>query len=122
MDTRTKILSVTDACARLVGQAVTIVSGYFDVMRAAHVRDIQKIHAQTLLAVVRPHAGAILPAHARAELVAAVRMVDYVVIGDDRELDILVSSIQPAQIVHLEDADLERAGQLKQHAQRRQSS
>jgi glycerol-3-phosphate cytidylyltransferase-like family protein len=122
MDTRTKILSVTDACARLAGQPVIIVSGYFDVMRAAHVRDIQEIRAQTLLAVVRPHAGAILPARARAELVAAVRMVDYVVIGDDRELDILVSSIQPAQIVHLEDADLERAGQLKQHVQRRQSS
>jgi bifunctional ADP-heptose synthase (sugar kinase/adenylyltransferase) len=122
MDTRIKILSVTEACARLAGKAVTIVSGYFDVMRAAHVRDMQEIHAQTLLAVVRPHAGAILPAPARAELVAALRMVDYVVIGDDRELDTLVFSIQPAQIVRLEDADLERAGQLKQHAQRRQSS
>ena len=122
MDTRTKILSVTDACAHLAGRPVTIVSGYFDVMRAAHVRDMQKIRAQTLLAVVRPDARAILPALARAELVAAVRMVDYVVIGDDRELDILIASIQPAQIVHLEDADLERAGQLKQHVQRRQSS
>jgi glycerol-3-phosphate cytidylyltransferase-like family protein len=122
MDTRTKILSVTDACARLAGQPVTLVSGYFDVMRAAHVRDLQEIHAQTLVAVVRRDAAAILPARARAELVAALRMVDYVVIGEDRELDTLVSSIQPAQIVHMEDADLERAGQLKQHAQRRQFS
>lgn len=122
MDTRTKILTVEQACARLAGQPVTLVTGYFDVLRASHIRELRKLQASTLLVLVRAHADSVLPLEARAELVAALRMVDYVVTGDDRDLDILISTLRPSRIAHREDADLARASQLKQHVQYRQSS
>ena len=122
MDTRTKILTIEEACERLAGKSATLVTGYFDVLRAAHVRDLNAIEGRPLVAVVRPDADALLSLRARAELVAALRVIDYVVTADDRDLARLVSSLQPVRTAHLEDADRERAIQLKQHVQRRQSS
>jgi glycerol-3-phosphate cytidylyltransferase-like family protein len=119
MDTRTKILSAADACSLLSGRPVTLVTGYFDILRASHLRDLNRIGAQLLLAAVLPNPDAILPLRARVELAAALRMVDYVVTGEDRDLNILVSALQPVQIVRLEDAERERASHLKQHVQRR---
>jgi glycerol-3-phosphate cytidylyltransferase-like family protein len=120
MDTRTKIVS--DIGAIVSDKRVTLVTGYFDVLRAAHVEALERACRpdHTLLVAVRTLPGAILALQARAEMVAALRMVDYVVTGDDRELDSLVSSLNPAQIVRLEDEDRMRASELKQHVQRRQ--
>ena len=122
MDTRTKIVNLAEACARLAGSSPTMVTGYFDVLRAAHVRELNSIGARPLVAVVRPVAGALLSTRARAELVAALRMIDYVVTADDGDFETLLTSLQPARVVHLEDADRKRVLQLKQHVQRRQSS
>jgi len=121
MDTRSKILS--GAAALASDKPITLVTGYFDVLRAGHIQALEAVcrPGHVLLVVIRPHPNAILPLRARAELVAALRMVDYVVTADDRELETLVSSLEPAQIVRLEDADRVRASELKQHVQRRQS-
>jgi glycerol-3-phosphate cytidylyltransferase-like family protein len=120
MDTRSKIISSAALSGLVTGEAV-LVTGYFDILRASHIRALRQIQAGMLVVAVRPHPGAVLPLRARAELVAALRMVDYVVIADDREVDTLVTALRPARIVHLEDADLERARELKQHVQSRQS-
>ena len=137
MDTRSKILKAAGVFAGAVGSGapgpasdpiarsrpITLVTGYFDVLRAAHVEALEAVcrPGHALLVVLRHSPSAVLPVRARAELVAALRMVDYVVTADDGELDALISSLKPAQIVRLEDGDRVRASELKQHVQRRQS-
>jgi hypothetical protein len=118
MDTRAKILSL--AAAHAVRPAAVVVSR-FDVPRAAHLRDLEAL-PRPLLAVVLQRPDTILSVAARAELAAAYRVINYVVIADDREFEALVSALQPARVLHLEDADRRRAAELKQHVERRQSA
>ena len=120
MDTRTKIVDGA-ALPDLRAPHLALVTGYFDILRASHIEALQGVQAGRLVVVVRGNSNAVLPLRARAELVAALRMVDYVVTADDSQLDSFVCALRPAQIVHLEDADLQRATELKQHVQRRQS-
>lgn len=120
MDTRTKIVSWR-ALPRLVTEPVTLVIGYFDILRASHIRELAQLQPKRLAVAVRPDLCAVLPLDARAELVAALRMVDYVVTADDRELDTLVRALRPAEVVHLDDADRERAAELRQNVHSRQS-
>jgi bifunctional ADP-heptose synthase (sugar kinase/adenylyltransferase) len=123
MDTRSKILTLAEA-ASLAGP-LAMVTGYFDVLRAAHIRDLDRVrrreHGAKLLAVVLPAPGEILSQRARAELVAALRVIDYVVIADDAAARRLAHSLEPVEIVHLETADACRARELKEHVHRRQT-
>jgi bifunctional ADP-heptose synthase (sugar kinase/adenylyltransferase) len=64
----------------------------------------------------------LLPQRARAELVAALRMVDYVVTADDTAPDAFLASLEPAQLVRLEAVHAVRKRQLMEHVQRRQTS
>ena len=113
MDTRSKILDL-DAALRLPRGTVTLVSGYFDALRAAHVRDLGGLHPPLLVAVL-PLDGELLPQAARAEMVAALRMVDYVVIANEKELDALIEGLSPRELVRLEAADAARVRQLIEH-------
>src|SRR5262245_17102125 len=84
MDTRSKILT-EDRSAEANGRVVLVI-GTFDVLRAAHVRELGAIRERigkesTLVAAILPGGHEWFPARARAELVAAVRMIDYVVIA-----------------------------------------
>jgi bifunctional ADP-heptose synthase (sugar kinase/adenylyltransferase) len=121
MDTRSKILT-----AETAPRACTVVTGAFDVMLAADARELAGIRSRypdrPLLVVVLPLAGELLPERARAELVAALRMVDYVVIADDAAPDALLASLEPAQLVRLEEAQAIRKRQLMEHVHRRQTS
>ena len=125
MDTRSKILSLA-AAGQLPPHSLTVVTGYFDVLRAEHIRDLREARerapAQPLLAVVLPLAGEFLPQRARAELVAAVRMVDYVVITDETDAAGLIEFLKPAVLVRLDEADMRRIRQLTEHVHRRQAS
>ena len=124
MDTRNKILTPAAALALSPARPLVVVKGYFDVLRAAHTRSLDEIRrrtrAATLLAVILPLDHALLPLAARAELVAALRMVDYVLPGDAGDPGRLVASLGPAETVSLEDADMRR--QLIEHVHRRQNS
>jgi hypothetical protein len=79
LDTRTKIVS-TEEAARLAGAGATVVSGYFDPMVASHARRLAQIKRDgaPLLVLIAAPTHAILPVRARAELVASLRVVDYV--------------------------------------------
>src|ERR1035441_3301872 len=94
VDTRNKILTPAAALALTPPRPLVIVKGYFDLLRAEHVRSLDEIRrrtsAATLLAVVLPLDHSVLALAARAELVAALRMVDYVLLGDCEDLDRLV--------------------------------
>jgi bifunctional ADP-heptose synthase (sugar kinase/adenylyltransferase) len=120
MDTRNKILSA-DAAPR----GATVVTGTFDVIRAEDARELEAIRRRTggpLVAIVLPLEDALLPQRARAELVAALRMVDYVLITDDGHPDALLASLQPSQVVRLEAVHADRKRQLMEHVHRRQTS
>ena len=120
MDTRNKIVSCR-ALPDLLTDPVTLVTGYFDILRASHIRALGQLRSRRLAVAVRPDPCAVLPLRARAGVVAALRMVDYVVTADDRELETLVRALRPAEVVHLDDADRERAAALKQNVHSRQS-
>ena len=118
MDTRNKILS-----AEAAPRGCTVVTGAFDVVLAADARQLAEIRERhrdrPLLVVVLPLSEALLPQRARAELVAALRMVDYVVTADD---DALLASLEPVQLVRLEEVHAARKRQLMEHVHRRQTS
>ncbi|MCX6633004.1 MAG: hypothetical protein NTW28_35865 [Candidatus Solibacter sp.] len=121
MDTRSKILN-----AEAVPRACTVVTGAFDMVLAEDARELAGVRAshpnRPLVAVVLPLPEGLLPQRARAELVAALRMVDYVVIADDAAPDALLASLEPAQLVRLEAAQAVRKRQLMEHVHRRQTS
>jgi len=119
MDTRSKILTM-DAALRLPRGSVTLAAGYFDALRAAHTRDLAAL-PRPVLAVVFPLAGELLPQRARAEMAAALRMIDYVVIAENRDLDALVEALAPRELVRLEARDTARTQQLIEHVHRRQT-
>jgi bifunctional ADP-heptose synthase (sugar kinase/adenylyltransferase) len=120
MDTRSKILTLAEAMELRPPGA--IVSGYFDVLRAEHARELAQVHHHPLLAVVLPLAGEILSQRARAEMVAALRVVDYVVTADDSDVERLVNGLRPVEFVRLEAAHACRTRQLMEHVHRRQTS
>lgn len=123
MDTRTKILTL-EAARGLRAPSPVVVTGYFDVLRAAHARELEdarrRTAAGTLIAFVLPFDAEILPLRARAEMAAALRVIDYVVTGDERDLATLADSIHPLAVVRMEADDARRNRELVQHVHRRQ--
>jgi hypothetical protein len=121
MDTRTKILT-----AEAAPRGCTVVTGAFDPVLADDARELAEIRAShpdgPLLVVVLPLPGELLPGRARAELVAALRMVDYVVSAPDAATDALLATLEPAHLVRLEGAQAVRKRQLMDHVHRRQIS
>lgn len=79
VDTREKIIDA-DQAARIAGSGAVVVSGYFDPLVASHAERLAslKTNGAKLLVLIATPDNAILPAGARAELVASLRAVDYV--------------------------------------------
>jgi hypothetical protein len=79
LDTRTKIIDAAQA-ARIAQAGATVVSGYFDPMIASHAERLTALKREgtPLLVLVATPPDAILPALARAQLVAGLSVVDYV--------------------------------------------
>jgi glycerol-3-phosphate cytidylyltransferase-like family protein len=109
VDTRTKIVGAAEA-ERTAQAGALVVRGYFDPLLAAHAEGLAALKqpGTTLLVVIASPADPILPARARAELVAGLRVVDQVT----------EANIQ-AQIC-LEQEDAERFGRLVDHVRARQ--
>lgn len=79
MDTRDKIIGADEA-VRIAQSGATVVSGYFDPMIAASAEQLAvlKQDGTPLLVLIKDPPDAILPALARAHLVASLAVVDYV--------------------------------------------
>jgi bifunctional ADP-heptose synthase (sugar kinase/adenylyltransferase) len=126
MDTRNKIIP-PDRAAALAGElrdrgaAVRVVTGYFDVLVADHVRRLREIAngSGAVFALVLDPPQPLLSSRARAELVAALGVIDYVVPVEEQAARELLSHFHPSEIVREESADLLRASRLSQHVQRR---
>ena len=119
MDTRNKIVeaSVCRGSARLA-----VVTGYFDPLLAWHARTLEPIRARAgaLAVIVAPLPGELLSQAARATVVAALRMVDYVLIPENGDVDRLIAELRPSEIVRLEDDDFRARIQLMEHVRSRQ--
>lgn len=111
MDTREKIVDAAQA-ARIAASGAIVVSGYFDPMVASHAERLQSLKpvGGKLLVLIATPEKVILPAAARAELVAGLRAVDYV--------SELAPGLTPQ--IHLELEDADRFAALLAHVHARQ--
>ena len=84
MDTRKKIVGFEEALAIAQERPVRWVTGYFDPLLVDHARRVREFidDGRLLIAVVTNPENPLLPQRARAELVAALTGVDYVVMKD----------------------------------------
>jgi glycerol-3-phosphate cytidylyltransferase-like family protein len=98
LDTRQKIA--------LAG--ATVVTGHFDPLTAAHTRRLAELkrEGRPLVVVITSPSEPILPAAARAELVAALGIVDQVIVADE--------------VLREEQADAARASLLIERVRSRQ--
>jgi rfaE bifunctional protein nucleotidyltransferase chain/domain len=119
MDTREKILQREMLALRLAehrarGRRVVLANGCFDLLHAGHVRYLDGARRQGDVLVVavnsdssaRPLKGPgrpILPAEARARLVAALGAVSYVTVFDEPDVAALLSALRPD--VHAKGTD-----------------
>lgn len=122
VDTRSKILTLS--AAEALARPLILVTGYFDVLRAAHVIELQQARGRapsaTVLVALLTAPGELMNGRSRAELVAALRMVDYVVTASHDELDGFIQRLRPVELARLEADDLGRRKQLIEDVQRRQ--
>jgi rfaE bifunctional protein nucleotidyltransferase chain/domain len=119
MDTRKKIFT-RGALSRVLEQhrrrreTIVLANGCFDVLHAGHVRYLEGARREGNVLVVGINSDAserrlkgparpILPEQARAELVAALRAVDYVVIFDEPNVESLLTDLRPD--VHAKGTD-----------------
>jgi rfaE bifunctional protein nucleotidyltransferase chain/domain len=119
MDTREKIVSREGLHAileehRRAGRKIVFANGVFDLLHVGHVRYLQAARAEGDLLVIGINSDAstrklkgdgrpILTERARAALVAALRVVDYVVIFDELDVNSLLRELQPD--VHAKGTD-----------------
>ena len=119
MDTREKILPREHLAARIAehrarGRRVVLANGCFDLLHAGHVRYLDGARRQGDVLVVavnsdsslRPLKGPgrpILPAEARARLVAALGAVSYVTVFDEPDVSALLTALRPD--VHAKGTD-----------------
>ena len=119
MDTREKILSRQELSARVAehraqGRRVVLANGCFDLLHAGHVRYLDGARRQgdVLVVAVNSNASArplkgpgrpVLPAEARARLVAALDAVTYVTVFDEPDVSALLAALRPD--VHAKGTD-----------------
>jgi rfaE bifunctional protein nucleotidyltransferase chain/domain len=118
MDTRAKILPLTNLQQRLAEhrarERVVMANGCFDILHVGHVRYLEGARREGDVLVVcvnsdsseRQLKGAgrpVLPQDARAQLVAALGCVDYVVIFDELTVEPLLTALRPD--VHAKGTD-----------------
>lgn len=84
MDTRTKIVPAAKA-AGIAARGATVVSGHFDPLLPSHAARLEQVkrNGTPLLVLISDPESPILPARARAELVAGLAAVDYVAESGD---------------------------------------
>ena len=125
VDTRTKILTPAALAGLDPQRPLLVVTGRFDILRAEAARELAEARDRTgagsLLAVVRPLSDELAPLEARAEMAAALRVIDYVFVAPNGDWTSPVESLQPIEIMSLEEAEAQRTRQLIEHVHSRQS-
>lgn len=122
MNTREKIV----APSSLDGRRLTLVTAYFDPLLAWHAERLASLRPADgiLAALVLPLDGELLPQHARAELAAALRVIDFVLIApgsDPNPCEDFIRAVHPVQVFRLAEEDLRRRAELIAHVRSRQT-
>lgn len=124
MDSRSKILSL-EALEKLREHAgrLKVVTSYMDPLVAGNARRLDELKqpGDTLLVVITEPDHPILPAAARAELAAALAVVDCVVLAGP-DLPALLEKLQPDELIREEAADEGRRQDLIRLVHSRQES
>ncbi len=119
MDTREKILSRTELRGRVAEkrqheERIVLANGCFDLLHVGHVRYLEGASREgdVLVVAVNSDSSArrlkgagrpVIPEEARAQLVAALAAVDYVVIFDEPDVGALLAELRPH--VHAKGTD-----------------
>ena len=119
MDTRNKIVSVEQLAPKLRerksrGERVVLANGCFDVLHVGHARYLEgarregdvlvvAINSDNSVRSLKGEGRPILPAEARARLVAGLAAVNYVVVFDEADVTHLLSVLRPD--VHAKGTD-----------------
>jgi len=105
MDTRNKILTL-DALRQL-DRPLTVVATSTAVLRAGFVKELEALRTpgHALVVALLPAEPELLPVHARAEVMAGLRAVDFVVIATMEDLS-------GVKVISLEPSDRERTADL----------
>lgn len=98
----------------------TAVTGYFEILAAEDSRQLAPL-PKPIVAIVLPLEGELLSQRGRAEMAAALQVVDYVVIAESQGVDALCERLRPARIVAIEAAQARRTRQLIEHVRNRQT-
>ena len=114
MDTRAKILTPPEAAN--LPLPLRAVVGFFDPLLAAHVRRLNELASPEtkLIAVILNPQQPLLDLRARAELVAALAIIDFVV-PMEGDCDAFLRSLPTADIIHEETSDQLRTAHLIEH-------
>jgi bifunctional ADP-heptose synthase (sugar kinase/adenylyltransferase) len=127
LDTRNKILTAAQAVAAVrrlheEGRSVRLVTGRFDPVLSSHARRLEELRdgSAVLMVVVTEPRQPILAARARAELVAALAVVDYVVLPEKRRLEHLFAQLEAAHVPRQDAVDEEFTRDLIRHVHTRQ--
>jgi hypothetical protein len=130
MDTRSKILTAPSALevacrVKQEGRKLTVVTGYFEVLLAAQVLDLEAVRmgagSACLMVVLLPRAHGLLSARARAEIVAGLGMVDFVVTAGDDDLEEFLRRLPADDVISRQAADEEQTRLLMEHVHGRHS-
>jgi hypothetical protein len=98
---------------------VRVIVGYFDPIHAAQIRELRKLAPAeaTIVAAIDDPPDPLLPTSGRAELAAALGLIDYVVTDVSGAM-----AIAGAEITDIREADLKRREELARHVVRRHGS
>ncbi|MEO7190313.1 MAG: adenylyltransferase/cytidyltransferase family protein [Vicinamibacterales bacterium] len=107
-------LVVLVAADRRAGKTIAFANGCFDLLHVGHVRYLEaaRREADRLIVAINDDSSVqslkgprqpVMPDHARAELIAALRAVDYVVVFHDAKVDRLLQLLRPD--VHCKGTD-----------------
>src|SRR5436190_3969392 len=99
---------------RAEGQRIVLANGCFDLLHVGHVRYLQAaralgdvlfvgINGDAAVARLKGAGRPLMPAGERAEVLAALRAVDHVVVFEEETADALVAAIRPA--IHAKGTD-----------------
>jgi D-glycero-beta-D-manno-heptose 1-phosphate adenylyltransferase len=95
---------------RARGERIVFTNGCFDLLHVGHTRYLQQakalgdclvvgINSDTSVRAIKPNGRPIVPQDQRAEVLAALSCVDYVVIFDDADPQSLIAAVQPDVLV-----------------------
>lgn len=124
MDTRSKILSPDAVPDALRTGEWLAVPGLFDPLTATQARRLAALSRpdRKVLVIVLEDSNALLPAHARAALIAGLQEVNAVVISSDNDWRTLIPEGARVQIIEDEAGERARSAEFVEFILRRQNA